>query len=75
MLHTKLGRVPAHPANVERLLADEGQLVLAFPEGGTKPLSERYRLRLFDTLDRRFVKRAALERTLGAQPVLANPSS
>jgi 1-acyl-sn-glycerol-3-phosphate acyltransferase len=48
MLYTKLGRVSAHPANVHRLLADEGQLVLAFPEAGTKPLSERYRLRPFD---------------------------
>jgi 1-acyl-sn-glycerol-3-phosphate acyltransferase len=51
MLQMKLGRVPAHPANVHRLLADEHQLVLAFPEGATaaaKPLKERYRLRPFD---------------------------
>jgi 1-acyl-sn-glycerol-3-phosphate acyltransferase len=47
MLYTKLGRVPAHPANIHRLLADEGQLALAFPEGATKPLKERYRLRPF----------------------------
>jgi 1-acyl-sn-glycerol-3-phosphate acyltransferase len=51
MLQTKLGRVPAHPANIHRLLADERQLVLAFPEGEsgrTKSLKERYRLRPFD---------------------------
>ena len=33
MLLTKLGGVSAHPANVHRLLFDEQQLVLAFPEG------------------------------------------
>jgi 1-acyl-sn-glycerol-3-phosphate acyltransferase len=47
---TKVGGVPAHPANIHRLLFDEGQLVLAFPEGRsgpTKPLRERYRLRDF----------------------------
>jgi 1-acyl-sn-glycerol-3-phosphate acyltransferase len=51
MLQMKLGRVPAHPANIHRLLADERQLVLAFPEGApatAKPLKERYRLRPFD---------------------------
>ncbi len=51
MLQTKLGRVPAHPANIHRLLADERQAVLAFPEGApgrAKPLKERYRLRPFD---------------------------
>lgn len=51
MLQTKLGRVPAHPANIHRLLADERQAVLAFPEGDAgrrKPLKERYRLRPFD---------------------------
>jgi 1-acyl-sn-glycerol-3-phosphate acyltransferase len=50
MLQTKLGRVAPHPANVHRLLADEGQLVLAFPEGAAataKPVKERYRLRRF----------------------------
>jgi 1-acyl-sn-glycerol-3-phosphate acyltransferase len=50
MLITKVGGVPAHPANIHRLLFDEQQLVLAFPEGsaGTgKPLKERYRLRRF----------------------------
>jgi 1-acyl-sn-glycerol-3-phosphate acyltransferase len=51
MVQTKLGRVGAHPANILRLLADEHQVVLAFPEGATataKPLKERYRLRPFD---------------------------
>ncbi|HEY2159801.1 MAG TPA: lysophospholipid acyltransferase family protein [Solirubrobacteraceae bacterium] len=50
MLITKVGGVPAHPANVHRLLFDEHQLVLVFPEGreGTdKPLKDRYRLRRF----------------------------
>jgi 1-acyl-sn-glycerol-3-phosphate acyltransferase len=50
MLVTKLGGVGDHPANVHRLLFDERQLVLVFPEGreGTaKALSERYRLRRF----------------------------
>jgi 1-acyl-sn-glycerol-3-phosphate acyltransferase len=51
MLFTKLGAVGAHPANVHRLLFDENQLVLQFPEGpdgARKPLKERYRLRTFD---------------------------
>src|SRR5215208_2466572 len=41
MLVSKIGCVPAHPANVHRLLFDEEQLVLVFPEGrkGTKKLS------------------------------------
>jgi 1-acyl-sn-glycerol-3-phosphate acyltransferase len=46
----KLGCVPAHPANVHRLLYDEEQLVLVFPEGrkGTEKLyKDRYRLRRF----------------------------
>jgi 1-acyl-sn-glycerol-3-phosphate acyltransferase len=46
----KIGCVPAHPANVHRLLYDERQLVLVFPEGrkGTeKTYNERYRLRRF----------------------------
>ncbi len=50
MLLPKIGCVAAHPANVHRLLADEEQLVLVFPEGrkGTeKVYSERYRLRRF----------------------------
>ncbi|HET9689828.1 MAG TPA: lysophospholipid acyltransferase family protein [Acidimicrobiales bacterium] len=44
------GGVPAHPDNAYRLLHDEGQLALVFPEGtkGTGKLwSERYRLRRF----------------------------
>jgi 1-acyl-sn-glycerol-3-phosphate acyltransferase len=50
MLMPKIGGVPAHPANVHRLLADEQQLVLVFPEGrkGTEKLyKDRYRLRRF----------------------------
>ncbi|MEA2271745.1 MAG: hypothetical protein QOI98_453 [Solirubrobacteraceae bacterium] len=50
MLLPKIGAVPAHPANVHRLLYDEGQLVLVFPEGrkGTEKLyKDRYRLRRF----------------------------
>ena len=50
MLVPKLGGVPAHPANVQRLLYDEEQLVLVFPEGrkGTEKLyKDRYRLRRF----------------------------
>src|SRR4051794_31816504 len=50
MLMAKLGGVPAHPANVHRLLHDEEQLVLVFPEGrkGTEKLyKDRYRLRRF----------------------------
>src|SRR5687768_9069882 len=50
MLVNKIGGVPAHPANVHRLLADEEQLVLVFPEGrkGTEKLyKDRYKLRRF----------------------------
>src|SRR3954469_16911847 len=50
MLIPKMGCVAAHPANVHRLLYDEEQLVLVFPEGrkGTEKLySQRYRLRRF----------------------------
>jgi 1-acyl-sn-glycerol-3-phosphate acyltransferase len=46
----RIGGVPAHPANVQRLLGDERQLVLVFPEGakGTSKLyKDRYRLRRF----------------------------
>jgi len=46
----KIGCVPAHPANVHRLLHDERQLVLVFPEGrkGTeKTYNHRYQLRRF----------------------------
>src|SRR4051795_2709326 len=50
MLLPKLGGVPAHPANVHRLLHDERELVLVFPEGrkGSEKLyKDRYRLRRF----------------------------
>src|SRR3954463_12140318 len=50
MLLPKVGGVAAHPANVHRLLHDEGQLVLVFPEGrkGTEKLyKDRYKLRRF----------------------------
>jgi 1-acyl-sn-glycerol-3-phosphate acyltransferase len=50
MVLPKVGGVPAHPANVHRLLYDEEQLVLVFPEGrkGTEKLyKDRYRLRRF----------------------------
>ena len=50
MLIPKVGCVAAHPANVQRLLYDEGQLVLVFPEGrkGTEKLyKDRYKLRRF----------------------------
>jgi 1-acyl-sn-glycerol-3-phosphate acyltransferase len=46
----KLGCIAAHPANVHRLLHDEEQLVLVFPEGGkgtAKLYKDRYRLRRF----------------------------
>ncbi|MBA2342534.1 MAG: 1-acyl-sn-glycerol-3-phosphate acyltransferase [Thermoleophilaceae bacterium] len=50
MLAPKIGCVAAHPANVHRLLHDEDELVLVFPEGrkGTEKLyKNRYRLRRF----------------------------
>ena len=50
MLVTKIGGVPAHPANVFRLLHDEQQLVLVFPEGAKateKLYKDRYKLRRF----------------------------
>jgi 1-acyl-sn-glycerol-3-phosphate acyltransferase len=50
MLANKIGLVPAHPANAQRLLRDEGRLVLVFPEGqkGSRKLFwQRYRLRRF----------------------------
>jgi 1-acyl-sn-glycerol-3-phosphate acyltransferase len=50
ILLPKIGCVPAHPANVHRLLCDERQLVLVFPEGrkGSEKLyKDRYRLRRF----------------------------
>ena len=50
MLTNKLGLVSAHPANAQRLLRDEGNLVLVFPEGAKatrKLFWQRYRLRRF----------------------------
>jgi 1-acyl-sn-glycerol-3-phosphate acyltransferase len=50
MFIAKLGGVPAHPANVHRLLADEQELVLVFPEGAKateKLYKDRYKLRRF----------------------------
>jgi 1-acyl-sn-glycerol-3-phosphate acyltransferase len=51
MLIVKLGGIADHPANVHRLLFDERQLVLHFPEGAaaaSKPIKDRYRLAGFD---------------------------
>lgn len=50
-LATKAGAVAGHPANLQRLLFDEEELALVFPEGrrgSSKPVTERYRLRPFD---------------------------
>src|SRR5829696_1366898 len=50
MLANKIGLVAAHPANAQRLLRDEGRLVLVFPEGqkGSRKLYwQRYKLRRF----------------------------
>ncbi|MGI8461105.1 MAG: lysophospholipid acyltransferase family protein [Solirubrobacterales bacterium] len=50
MVANKIGLVPAHPANAQRLLGDEGRLALVFPEGqkgSRKVLWQRYRLRRF----------------------------
>ena len=50
MLTNKIGVVPAHPANAQRLLRDEQRLALVFPEGqkGTRKLYwQRYKLRRF----------------------------
>jgi 1-acyl-sn-glycerol-3-phosphate acyltransferase len=50
MVANKIGLVAAHPANAQRLLRDEGQLALVFPEGqkGTRKLYwQRYKLRRF----------------------------
>jgi 1-acyl-sn-glycerol-3-phosphate acyltransferase len=44
------GGVVAHPDNAARLLREEGQLLLVFPEGAkgtTKPYSQRYQLARF----------------------------
>ena len=50
MFVAKIGGVPAHPANVQRLLHDEQQLVLVFPEGAkatAKLYKDRYKVRRF----------------------------
>lgn len=49
-LWSRVGGLPAHPDNAYRLLAEQGQLVLVFPEGAKGPgklYSERYQLRRF----------------------------
>ena len=49
-LWSRLGGVPGHPDNAYRLLAEQGQLVLDFPEGVKGPAKtwdERYQLRRF----------------------------
>lgn len=49
-LWARLGGVVAHPDNAYRLLHEQGQLVLVFPEGSKGPgkhYRERYRLRRF----------------------------
>lgn len=49
-LWSRLGGVPGHPDNAYRLLAEQGQLVLDFPEGVKGPAktwNERYQLRRF----------------------------
>ncbi|MCB0870880.1 MAG: acyltransferase family protein [Solirubrobacterales bacterium] len=50
MLVNKMGLVPAHRENAQRLLHDEGRLAVVFPEGqkGTRKLYwQRYKLRRF----------------------------
>jgi len=49
-LWSRVGGVVAHPDNAYRLLRDQGQFVLVFPEGSKGPgkhYNERYRLRRF----------------------------
>lgn len=49
-LWSRAGGVPARPDNAYRLLHDQGQLALVFPEGvkgPSKPYSARYQLRRF----------------------------
>ncbi|HMV76190.1 MAG TPA: lysophospholipid acyltransferase family protein [Microthrixaceae bacterium] len=49
-LWSRVGGVPAHPDNAYRLLSEQGQLVLDFPEGvkgPAKTINERYQLRRF----------------------------
>lgn len=50
MLANKIGLVPAHRENAQRLLHDEGRLAIVFPEGqkaSRKLYWQRYRLRRF----------------------------
>jgi 1-acyl-sn-glycerol-3-phosphate acyltransferase len=50
MLATKVGVVGDHPANLRRLLLDEREIVLAFPEAlddAARPFRRRYQLREF----------------------------
>lgn len=50
MLAARMGLVPAHPDNAQRLLHDEGRLAIVFPEGqkGSRKLAwQKYRLRRF----------------------------
>ena len=50
MLASRMGLVPAHPENAQRLLRDESQLAIVFPEGqkGSRKLAwQKYRLRRF----------------------------
>lgn len=47
---SRVGGVPAHPDNALRILRDQGQLALVFPEGTkgpSKTYADRYRLRRF----------------------------
>jgi 1-acyl-sn-glycerol-3-phosphate acyltransferase len=49
-LWSRAGGVPAHPDNAYRLLHDERELALVFPEGEkgpSKPYAQRYRLQRF----------------------------
>ena len=49
-LWSRLGGLPAHPDNAYRLLREQKQLVLVFPEGSkgpSKPMRERYQLARF----------------------------
>jgi 1-acyl-sn-glycerol-3-phosphate acyltransferase len=49
-LWARTGGVPAHPENAYRLLREQQQLVLVFPEGGKGPgktFDQRYQLRRF----------------------------